>query len=632
MNLEMTPLEIIGLKRDLLPFLDVLRELGCMHIDNVMETPDVTARSLTPDAQISHQQEELGVLSARVDGLVDLLGCYSHKQAGETEPAAGRDLDTLREGLNTLLPQVQSLTRHKDELESELASLPLYETTLRTLLPLVPAAAYEPNNAVMGVLVNRANIAVLDMVSKQVLEITMGAASAVSSEVNETTQAMLIVLPKRYESEIEDILGQSDVSRLRLPPGMEKGLPDVVLGTIRRRMGEIPTEIEKVKAQLSALATKWCGQLAEWQAVLRDGLEGYQVLAKFGETEMTFVLTGWTPTKELKKLKERLSEEFGELLLVQELNFGPATQARAPVVLENPSFSQPFEGLVKMLELPRYNRIDPTLLMSLFMPLFFGLMLGDIGYGAILLLISLGMMRKFRKGMLHDLLRVIAVGSGWAILFGILFGEVFGTLGESLGLHPIWMARDSAEDVQGLLLLSVAIGAGHTLLGLVLGVWEALRDRSRTHLLERGGMLVGLIGLFFIAGVLGKFLPDGFMTPSVMAVILGIVLLSASLGWLGIAVGWIEFIGLIGNVLSYLRIAAIGLASVYLAKVANNMVGIAGNLVVGLIIAVLIHAFNLAMGTFSPTIHSLRLHYVEFFRKFYVGGGRSYEPFRSRIA
>lgn len=144
-------------------------------------------------------------------------------------------------------------------------------------------------------------------------------------------------------------------------------------------------------------------------------------------------------------------------------------------------------------------------------------------------------------------------------------------------------------------------------------------------------MLIGLISLFLLVGQLANILPEGVRTPAVAGLLIGITLLGVPLGWLGVLMGPIEFIGLIGNILSYLRIAAIGLASVYLAKVANDMAGMVGNVVVGAILAILIHALNLVLGAFSPTIHSLRLHYVEFFRKFYQGGGRPYQPFESQI-
>ena len=144
-------------------------------------------------------------------------------------------------------------------------------------------------------------------------------------------------------------------------------------------------------------------------------------------------------------------------------------------------------------------------------------------------------------------------------------------------------------------------------------------------------MLVGLISLLMLVGVLANFIPAEVRGLAWGGLVVGVVLMGASMGWLGTLMGPIEFIGLIGNILSYLRIAAIGLASVYLAKVANDVAGMVGNIVLGAILAVLIHALNLVLGAFSPTIHSLRLHYVEFFRKFYEGGGRSYQPFQSQL-
>jgi V/A-type H+-transporting ATPase subunit I len=342
---------------------------------------------------------------------------------------------------------------------------------------------------------------------------------------------------------------------------------------------------------------------------------------------MTFVIVGWVPARDFERVAATLHTEIGEAVVVSELPITPDMAKRVPVALQNAAPVRPFESLVRLQSLPHYGGIDPSALMALFLPFFFGMMLGDVGYGVLLLALTFGVSRRFKTGMLHDLLTILMMGSGWAILFGFAFGEFLGTLGEHLGMHPLLFDRASPEHVSSLLLMTLTVGAVHVTLGLILGVWEAFKDRNRHHLLEHGGMLVGLVALFFMVAVLVDFLPRGFMTPAVAALIIGVVLLGASMGWLGILMGPIEFVGVIGNVMSYLRIAAIGLASVYLAKVANDMAGSIGNLIVGIVIAVLLHALNLVLGAFSPTIHSLRLHYVEFFRKFYEGGGRPYEPF-----
>jgi V/A-type H+-transporting ATPase subunit I len=421
------------------------------------------------------------------------------------------------------------------------------------------------------------------------------------------------------------------VSRLRLPAELGEGPPDVILATLHRRLASIPEEIKAIDNQLDGVAAEWGEKLAIWSAVLQDEIEVAQVLPSFGETDMTFILVGWVPAKDLSKLQESLNQVIGEAFLLQELPLTAEIKKHAPVCLQNPLPAKPFESLVNLLALPQYGHIDPTGLMAFFLPIFFGMMLGDVAYGFLLLALSLILVRKFSAGVMRDILIVLAMGAGWAILFGFLYGEAFGNLGEHFGMHALWFDRASSEYVSGFLGMTLAVGSVHITLGLVLGVWEAIKEKSRGHLLERGGMLVGLIALFLIIGVLANYLPDAFMTPAIAGLIIGIVLLGASLGWLGLLMGPIEFLGLIGNILSYLRIAAIGLASVYLAKVANDVSGLVGNVILGAIIAILIHALNLVLGAFSPTIHSLRLHYVEFFRKFYEGGGRPYEPYRSKL-
>ena len=628
MNLEMLPIEIIGLKSDLQIALKVLRRLGCIHIDELDETMQISARPLSLDRETLRAQEELSFLLARLEGILEVLG--------GVEPPGQMELpedyfEQTRQDVEALLPKVQALTSRREQLRSELSSLPRYEATLRKLLPIIPSSARAPGNVSVGVLVSRVHIGILDSIAKRILELTSGRADVIASDVDPSTRAMLVVFPKENIAEIETLLGREDVSRLRLPAELGEGPPDVVLETLRRRMVAIPQEIATIDEQLSSLSARWSGRLSARRDAFRDALEASSVLSRFGETDMTFVLVGWLPASSLSKVRSTLQEAIGETILVQELALTSELKKRAPVILKNPPPARPFESLVNLLSLPRYGHIDPTRLMALFLPIFFGMILGDLGYGLLLLGLSLVLMRRYSHGVMHDVLIVLAMGAGWAMVFGVLYGEAFGTLGEHFGMRALWFERASAEQVSGLLVMSLAVGAIHITLGLVLGVWEAFKDRSRSHLLERGGMLLGLIGLFMIVGVMVDFLPQDFMTPAISGMIIGIVLMGASLGWLGILMGPIEFIGLIGNILSYLRIAAIGLASVYLAKVANDMAGMVGNLVVGIILAVLIHALNLVLGAFSPTIHSLRLHYVEFFRKFYEGGGRKYEPFKSRL-
>jgi V/A-type H+-transporting ATPase subunit I len=212
----------------------------------------------------------------------------------------------------------------------------------------------------------------------------------------------------------------------------------------------------------------------------------------------------------------------------------------------------------------------------------------------------------------------------WAILFGIIFGEFFGTFGERFGLHPF---IDRSKTIVPLFVFAIALGALHVLLGILLGLWQSFRARQSKLLTERSGAFLSLIAVFALAGVAVEKIPHTFFTPAIIFLLIGFVLMAIPRGFLGLLLSFVELLGTVGNVLSYLRLAAIGLASVYLSMVANQLAGASGSIWLALLVATLFHSLNIALSMVSPTIQAIRLHYVEFFSKFFEPGGRPYQPF-----
>ena len=334
------------------------------------------------------------------------------------------------------------------------------------------------------------------------------------------------------------------------------------------------------------------------------------------------------PRPDLDRLRRELEQRIGPEVVVEELET-TGREREAPVLMRNTRLARPFELLVRFLDVPRAGSLDPTILTAIFLPLMFGVMVGDVGYGVLLLGLALLGRRKLRhrSPVMASLASVLVLGSVWSIVFGVLFGELFGDLGKRLwGDWAVWMYRPGAEALEPLLLFAVAIGAAHVVLGVLLGLWQAARFREHRAALDRLGTLLVIGGLFGLAGWAADHLPGAALTPAVGAIVVGLVLVMSLHGALGVVMGPLELVGTLGNVLSYLRLAAVGLASAYLAIVANELAG-AGPIWMGLLIAAFFHALNLALAAFSPMIQALRLHYVEFFSKFLAGGGRPFRPF-----
>jgi V/A-type H+-transporting ATPase subunit I len=620
MLVPMSKVNIVGHRQSLDGTLAALHRAKRVQVIDVTDDIGVRLPPLTIDEEHLRSIEDLRYLRARLDALLHLLPeMTTHTTEGITDV----DFEDLRAEVDAAAPEIEELLGRLDDLKRETETLPRHLESLRRLLPLLPDMTGLESYETTALLVDARHATVLGELNQHLTTELEGNFEMVSDRVDPRTIGAVVIYPKHASQQVHRRLGHEQVSRVRLPKQYETMSFRQALVAMEQRLAELPAAIEEAEDAVTDFVRAhphWAD--ARHAAVAR--LEQLGAIRNLGATPHTFVLSGWVPTEDLGALRTELEQSLGPAVLVYEAEI--EAKEEPPVLLRNRAPARPFESFVKLLQIPRYGTLDPAMLLLIFLPLFFGMMLGDVVYGAIVLVVAWLLRHRFGPtGFAHDLVRVLVLSGAWATVWGVIYGEYLGDLGRRLfGLTPLWIDREQA--IEPLLLFALAVGAVHITLGLLLGVWQAYQAKDRRRVGERIGMLIALIALFAMVGAATGMLPEATMNPAIAAAIVGLVLLIAAGGAMGLLMGPLEVMGTIGNVLSYLRIAAIGLASVYLARVANEL-GAAAPLWLGIIVAALFHALNLVLGVFSPTIQALRLHYVEFFGKFYESGGKAFRPF-----
>ena len=595
---EMTKISITGPKRELDSVISTLYDLKVLDID------ESTYEGLDKGEPFE-QAEELSQL------LVDIRSLKSKLPGVEYDNGNGFSLENIQDSVKEINNEVDRLTGEKDKLKTRISELndkiKFFKKIRGTDLTYSDLKGTETLNTLITS-------------STDNLEDLKG-----DFQVFDGSQASIIVYRDSddLESEIRNRIGEE----LALPETEHSGKAEEIINELKDDRKELKKERNRIEDKLTQISKEWYPRIDGADEFLTEKVEKAEAPIKFGTTEKAFVAQGWIPKDQFEEIEEVLAEACEGKIHIQE----EEDDQEPPVKHDNAGPVKPFESLTDLVSIPRYNEVDPSIVLMLTFPLFFGFMIGDAGYGVTSFLVFYGGMKMFPKA--SAIFKSLMYASVATFIFGLAFGDAFGyvifgghselaavtgiTLFEQI---PILWHR--AEHLSQVFNIAAMIGLVHVNLGYLIGGYnEYVKHGLKEAFLEKGSWLVLQIG--------------GLMTYMYGFAVGGPVLaLSVILLFVGEGVeGIVEIPSLISNILSYLRIFGVSVAAVVLAQVVNSMAqplltsGSVVGLTAGIGLLVFGHVFNTFVKIMEGFLQGIRLHYVEMFNKFYEGGGRKYMPF-----
>jgi V/A-type H+-transporting ATPase subunit I len=440
-------------------------------------------------------------------------------------------------------------------------------------------------------------------------------------------QAYVFLVHLTASTEVEEVQKEYNWAALSVPEKLT-ATPAQCMARLEEQLAGYEEEKQEILAQVEKLLVERPRLMAYYDhlALRRDRLA---VTGSFASSDQVALITGWARAADISRLEKELNQvsETATLIATE-----PEEGEVPPVALANGPLVEPYEVVTSLYSTPNHKELDPTPYLAPFFFVFFGICLGDAGYGILLTLLSLFLLKKLQpKGMGEQLIKVLAFGGVGTIGYGILSGGWFGDL---IPIPPLWF--NPVDDPMKMLIFSMILGIIHLYTGMAIQAYRNIKDgRILDAIYDQGFWYLLLTGLMLFV------FPQLHTVAKVMAVLgaVGIVL-TAGRAQKNIIMRFFsglgslyDVTGFLSDVLSYSRLLALGLAGGVIAVAINTMgrmLGSAG--VVGLVAMVIFliggHAFNLIISILGAFVHTCRLQYIEYFGKFFEGGGKAFTPFQ----
>lgn len=654
----MEKLVVAGPKRLARALLAELQKAGVVHIDPLRPdelgeyrlSPTEEAELRRWEALVTQAEQSLGVAGLPV---------------GPGKQAFGGSLEEAEAILKPVAERALVLGKERALLEEELQTIELFGKAAERLAEMVQGLDQSRWLAVLPFLVAK-----LEELEPVRAALQQGLSDRFVLEAEPLDNQVLAVLVVRRE-ELE--AARSALSRLGLAelrfPGVYGGLPLAqAAARMRERAKLAPEELLGIREEVERLAREYREALVAIWTRAKDEVARYKAASDLAAGQYGIALMGWVPQKAKGRVEEALARLRGQIVYAFEPVDEHHEGHQVPVTLENPAWAKPFELLHGFLNTPRYGSYDPTLMIAAFFPFFFGMVVGDIGIALLFGLLAywLGSLAKARKNLVIGFLganfspevvgslsKVLWWMTGWAVVWGFIYGEAFGTFLEKLkilpgggtifydpnhggqGLIPMTINRlDFEQTATFLMLASIAFGVFQVLYAFVIRMQQGLKHGHMSHFWEGLGYFAGCIALIAFAYNYLTQANSSFLTVLLVVGIL-VFLVSAILARMPLMIAELPSKG--GQILSYIRIYAVGVAGALLASLANQVgfsmaerMGFLGG-VLGFVVGLIILLAVVIITTLGHVLQPIRLLWIEFGTNFgfYDESGRPYRPFRS---